>query len=71
MLDSVGIRLDVLVLVMVVIPLVLAVLFGWIEFRIRTPLVFHCRRCAREFCQPAHRDFPSVCPLCRARDWNA
>ena len=60
-----------LVLAMLIgIPLVVAFVFGRIEARKQTPLVFWCRRCNQEFHQPAHRDFPAVCSRCHARDWN-
>jgi hypothetical protein len=35
-----------------------------------TPLVFHCRRCDREFLRKAYARFPSTCPHCHSRDWN-
>ena len=58
-------------LILIGVPLALAFVLGWIEFRRLTPLVFWCRRCQREFRQPPHHAFPSACPLCRSRDWNA
>ena len=57
-------------LVLIGVPLVLAFVLGWIEFRKLTPLVFWCLRCRREFYQPPHHAFPRSCPRCRSRDWN-
>jgi Zn finger protein HypA/HybF involved in hydrogenase expression len=33
-------------------------------------LMFHCRRCDRDFTRNAWHQFPRKCSLCRARDWN-
>ncbi|HET9623119.1 MAG TPA: hypothetical protein VFP84_17220 [Kofleriaceae bacterium] len=41
-----------------------------VQFRKITPLVFRCRRCAGEFRQPPHKDFPRACPRCGAADWS-
>ncbi|MBA3397269.1 MAG: hypothetical protein H0T89_31875 [Deltaproteobacteria bacterium] len=69
--DSRGIPLDVLVLVIIVMPMFVAVFFGLFAFKNMTPLVFRCRRCARDFTRKPWRRFPMSCPLCRARDWNS
>jgi hypothetical protein len=69
--DGPGIPLDVLVLTIVVIPVCIAVLLGTRAFQGMTPLVFHCRRCNREFLRRPHRSFPTACPLCHARNWNS
>lgn len=69
--DSPGIPLDLLILVMIGIPACVAVFFGLFAFRNMTPLVFKCRRCDHEFTRKPWRDFPTSCPGCRARDWNA
>jgi Zn finger protein HypA/HybF involved in hydrogenase expression len=58
------------VVVFALIPIAVSALLGFAVFRHMTPLVFHCRRCDREFTQPAHRPFPAICPHCRAPDWN-
>lgn len=63
--------LPTLLVMLIGIPVIIAFVFGRIEARKQTPLVFRCRRCNREFHQPPHHDFPAVCRLCRARDWNA
>jgi hypothetical protein len=68
--DGPGLPLDVLVLVIIVMPVGIAVLIGTRAFQGMTPLVFHCRRCNREFLRKPHRRFAKACPLCRARDWN-
>jgi hypothetical protein len=60
-----------LIVALVMIPIVVSAFLGAITFRRMTPLVFRCRRCNREFRRAAHREFPAVCPLCQARDWNA
>jgi Zn finger protein HypA/HybF involved in hydrogenase expression len=60
-----------LVLTIFVIPLAVVALVGMMAFRRVTPLVYHCRRCQRDFQRAAHRAFPTACPRCRARDWNA
>ena len=59
------------VIAMFALPFVVAVFCGIMVFRGMPPLVYRCRRCEREFHRAAHRRFPAVCPLCRARDWNA
>jgi len=69
--DSPGLPLDLLVLVLVVIPAGLAVLIGMRAFHGMTPLVFRCRRCEAAFLRKPHRRFPTSCPRCHARDWNA
>jgi Zn finger protein HypA/HybF involved in hydrogenase expression len=58
------------VIVFALIPIAVAALLGAVVFRRMTPLVFRCLRCRRDFYQAAHRAFPAICPLCRARDWN-
>lgn len=68
--DSPGIPLALLVIMLVVVPVCLAVLLGTRVFQRTPPLVFRCRRCNREFLRKPHRRFPAACPLCRARDWN-
>jgi len=69
--DSPGIPLDLLVLVIIVMPACVAVFFGMFAFRNMTPLVFRCRRCAREFTRKPWLRFPRSCSRCGARDWNA
>jgi hypothetical protein len=69
--DSPGIPLDLLVLVVIVIPVCIAVLIGTRAFQGMTPLVFRCLRCQREFLRKPYRSFPTACPRCHARDWNA
>ena len=69
--DAPGIPLGILVLVIIVMPIVVVVFFGLFAFRRMTPLAYHCSRCARDFQRKPHRRFPTRCPLCRARDWNA
>jgi Zn finger protein HypA/HybF involved in hydrogenase expression len=59
------------VVALVAIPIVVSALLGAVTFRRIARLVFHCRRCDRDFQRPPHRAFPVICPLCRARDWNA
>jgi Zn finger protein HypA/HybF involved in hydrogenase expression len=68
--DSPGIPLDILVLMVVVIPVCLAVLISMRAFHGMTPLVFRCRQCGREFLRKPHHSFPTKCPLCHARNWN-
>lgn len=58
------------VLVLIGPPLAVATFFGLMTFRRMTPLVFHCRRCGRDFLRPATRRFPRACRRCGARDWN-
>jgi hypothetical protein len=58
------------IVVFAMIPIAVSALLGIAVFRGMTPLVFRCRRCDRDFTQPAHRPFPAVCALCRAPDWN-
>ena len=60
-----------LIVVFALIPIAGLALLGLATFRRMTPLVFHCRRCQRDFTQPPHRPFPTACPHCRAQDWNA
>ena len=60
-----------IVVAMISIPIVVGAFLCAIMFRRMTPLVFRCRRCKRDFQRAAHREFPAVCPLCHARDWNA
>jgi len=69
--DSPGIPLGLLWLVVVVMPVCLAVLISMRAFYGMTPLVFRCRRCNREFFRKPHLRFPTACPRCHARDWNA
>jgi hypothetical protein len=69
--DGPGIPLHLLLIVLVVMPVCIAVALGWISSRGMTPLVFRCRRCEREFRRPPYRAFPTVCPLCGSRSWNA
>jgi len=69
--DSPGIPLDLLLLVVVVIPAGLAVLISMRAFSGMTRLVFRCRRCNRDFFRKPHLRFPVACPRCHARDWNA
>jgi rubrerythrin len=59
------------VALIVVVPLVAALALTLLAFRGMTPLAFRCRRCNTEFRRQPHRDFPSACPACGARDWNA
>jgi Zn finger protein HypA/HybF involved in hydrogenase expression len=59
------------IVALALIPVAGSALFGIAAFRGMTPLVFRCRRCQRDFTQPAHRAFPTTCPHCRAQDWNA
>jgi hypothetical protein len=59
------------IIVLAMIPIAVSALLGIAVFRRMTPLVFHCRRCDRQFTQAPHRPFPATCPLCHARDWNA
>jgi hypothetical protein len=59
------------IVAMALTPIVVCAFLGAIAFRRMTPLVFSCRRCNREFYRKAHHGFPTVCPLCKARDWNA
>jgi len=64
----------ILVVMILVIGGSVAAFFGLFAFRgpkRPPPLIFRCRRCAGEFRRAAHRDFPTVCPRCHARDWNA
>jgi len=68
--DSAGIPLDILVLIIIVMPVCIAVLIGTRTFQGMTPLVFRCSRCHREFLRKPYRRFPTACPLCHARNWN-
>ncbi len=60
---------------MLVTIIIIAVLSGvsviltGIEFRRITPSVFRCSRCGHQFERPAHRDYPTACPSCKAPDW--
>ena len=60
-----------IIVVLALIPVAGCALLGLATFRRMTPLVFHCRRCQRDFTQRAHRPFPTACPRCHAQDWNA
>jgi Zn finger protein HypA/HybF involved in hydrogenase expression len=69
--DSPGLPFGLLLIAMVGIPVCLAVLIGTRAFHSMVPLVFRCRRCDRDFLRKAHRRFPTACPRCHARNWNA
>ncbi len=66
-----GTETGIVLLVLIGGPLVIAVFFGWVQYRTLTPLVFRCRRCAREFRQPPHHAFPRACPRCGSQTWNS
>jgi hypothetical protein len=53
------------------LPVVITLFLGVTAFRRATPLVFRCRRCDRYFYRAPYRNFPTACPRCHARDWNA
>jgi hypothetical protein len=53
------------------IPIAVALFAGAVTFRRLTPLVFHCRRCGRDFHVRPYRRFPASCPRCQASDWNS
>ena len=59
------------VLLLLLCPVGVVLALGALAFRRLTPLVFHCRRCDRDFLRPPHRRFPTACPRCGAHDWNA
>jgi hypothetical protein len=68
--DSPGLPLGLVVLVVIVMPICVAVFFGLFAFKTMTPLAYRCQRCGHEFRRKPYRRFPAECPHCHARDWN-
>lgn len=69
--QAIGVPLFLWLLVIVVLPVAVAVFFGMFAFRTMEKLAFACQRCGEMFQRKAHHPFPSRCPRCHARDWNA
>jgi hypothetical protein len=62
----------VVVAVLITIGVILVMIgLAHVQRRRETPLVFQCKRCATEFAQPPHRDYPHACPHCHATDWSS
>jgi hypothetical protein len=66
-----GLPFDVLFVMMIVVPVIIAVFFSLFAFKGMAPLVFRCLRCSGVFHRPPHHDFPARCPHCDAADWSS
>jgi hypothetical protein len=68
--ESAGIPLLPMILIMIVMPLCVTLFFGLFSFKHLGWSAFQCRRCNRMFQRRPWRRFPPKCPHCHARDWN-